>query len=99
MSNFGHDRERKLADLLRDDGWFVLRSAGSLGCVDLIAMKLGHQTKFIEVKATTRSAFAGFPPADRQELLDAAAMAGATPWLVWWPKRKQPVWLAASEWP
>ena len=48
MSNFGHDRERKLADLLRDDGWFVLRSAGSLGCVDLIAMKLGHQTKFIE---------------------------------------------------
>lgn len=99
MSNFGHERERKLKRLLESDGWFVIRAPASLGVADLVALKLGHQPRMIEVKGTTRSAFAGFPPADRQELAEAAAKAGASAWLVWWPKRKEPVWLAPADWP
>lgn len=101
MSNtrFGHQRERDLKKLLEADGWFVLRSPASKGVADLIALKLGHQPKFIEVKATAAGPYSGFPPADRLEMLEAANRAGASAWLVHWPKRKKPVWLAASEWP
>jgi hypothetical protein len=54
---------------------------------------------FIEVKSTTRGPFAGFPPKDREELIEAACASGATPLLVWWPPRKQPVEIPVSEWP
>ena len=99
MSNFGHHRERQLKKRIEADGWFVIRAPASLGVADLVALKLGHQPRMIEVKATARGPFAGFPPADRAELLDAAAKAGAVPWLVWWKKHGKPVWLASDDWP
>lgn len=101
MSNtrFGHQRERDLKKQLEASGWFVIRSPASKGVADLVALKLGHQPRFIEVKGTSRSAFAGFPPADREEMLEAAVRAGASAWLVWWPKRKKASWIASSEWP
>jgi len=100
MSNFGHNRERQLADRLRkEEGWYVFRSAGSLGVADLIAMHKGRATRFIEVKATKAGPFAGFGPSDRADLLEAAEMAGAQAWLVWWPKYGKPKWIPPGEWP
>ena len=99
MSNFGHDRERKLKKVLEAEGWLVVRAAGSLGCADLVAMKLGHTPRIIEVKSSARSPFAHFGPNDRAELIEAGDRSGASVWLCWWPKRKQAIWLAPSEWP
>jgi len=99
MSNFGHQRERQVKKKLETDGWLVVRAAGSLGCADLVALKAEHHPMILEVKATARGPFAGFPPADRREFLEAANRAGAVGFLVWWPKYKQPSWLSPSEWP
>lgn len=98
-SRRGIQRERDLVNLLRDEDWFAMRSPASLGCADVVAMKIGRRPRLIEVKSTTRSPFAGFPPKDRADLLFAAELAGAEPWLVWWPKRSKPIWIAAAEWP
>jgi Holliday junction resolvase len=96
---FGHGRERKVAAQLTESGWFVLRAAGSLGVADLIALKAGHKPMMLEVKATARGPFAGFPPADRAELIAAAEQSGARAFLVHWPKHGQPKWFAPPEWP
>ena len=98
-SRRGIQRERDLVNHLRDRDWFALRAPASLGVADVVALKDGHRPRLIEVKSTTRSPFAGFPPADRADLLFAAGLAGAEPWLVWWPKRSKPIWLAPDEWP
>jgi Holliday junction resolvase len=101
MSNasFGHARERKVAAQLGEDGWFVLRAAGSLGVADLIALKAGRKPMMLEVKATSRGPFAGFPPADRQELIAVAKQSGALPFLVHWPKHGKAKWYGVEEWP
>ena len=99
MSNFGHERERKLKRELESRGWLVVRAAGSLGVADLIALKAGHTPMILEVKATARGPFSGFPPADRAEFLEAVALSGCVGFLVWWPKRSKPIWLAPDEWP
>lgn len=53
----------------------------------------------LEVKATSRGPFAGFPPADRRELIAAAEQAGACAFLVHWPKHGEAKWYAPPEWP
>jgi Holliday junction resolvase len=106
----GHQRERDYKKRLEADGWYVMRSPASKGVADLIAIKPFAfpelapypslcRVLFIEVKSTTRGPFAGFPPKDREELIEAACASGATPLLVWWPPRKQPVEIPVSEWP
>jgi Holliday junction resolvase len=95
----GIQRERDLANQLREEGWFVLRAAGSHGEADLIALHVGRDPRMIEVKSTKRGPFAGFSPADRAHLLESARQAGAQPWLVWWPPREKPQWIPPNEWP
>jgi len=97
-SRRGIERERMFRKRLESEGWWVARAAGSLGDADLVACRDG-EIRLIEVKATERSAFAGFGPADRADLSAAAKKAGGTAWLVWWPKRKQPVWIEEARWP
>lgn len=99
MANFGHERERKLKRVMEADGWVVVRAAGSLGELDLVAGKAGEPTRAIEVKATARGPFAGFPPADRAALLEVAGRAGYEPWLAWWPKRGKLEWIPPDRWP
>lgn len=98
-SRRGHQRERDLVRLLRDDDWFAMRAPASLGCADVIALRAGDRPRMIEVKSTTAGPYAGFPPADRARLKAEAEIAGAVPWLVWWPKRSRPVWIPESAWP
>ena len=98
-SRRGIQRERDLVNLLRSEDWFAMRAPASLGVADVIALKDGKRPMLIEVKSTSRSAFAGFPPADRADLLFAADLAGAEAWLVYWPKRSKPIWLGPEAWP
>lgn len=94
----GIQRERAVRVSLEADGWWTCRAAGSLGDADVIACKPGRLL-LIEVKSTARSPFNAFGPKDRADLLAAAERAGAEPWLVWWPPRRDPVWFASNEWP
>jgi Holliday junction resolvase len=95
----GIQRERDLRRLLEAEGWWTCRAAGSFGDADVVALKQGEIPRMIECKSTARGPFAHFGPADRDELISAAAKAGAIPWLVWWPPRRKPVWLHVSDWP
>lgn len=98
-SRRGLDRERRLRVLLQADGYWTMRAAGSLGEVDVIAMKAGSPTLFIEAKSTSGGPYERFGPAKREALTVAAARAGAEAWLVWWPPRTAPQWIPAEQWP
>jgi Holliday junction resolvase len=95
----GISRERALKKILESQDWFVARAAGSLGDADLIALREGDRPRLIEVKSSSAGPFHSFGPAKREELLLAARIAGAQAWLVWWPVRRDPVWLAPEAWP
>lgn len=95
----GIQRERDLKHLLEDDDWVVIRAAGSLGCVDLVALKAGHTPRFIEVKSTHRGPYHSFSPLERADLSQRAEWAGAAAWLVWWPPYGKPKWIPEVEWP
>jgi Holliday junction resolvase len=99
ISNFGHNRERQLVQLLREDDWFAMRAPASLGVADVVALKDGKRPRLIECKATAAGPYSGFSPADRAELEFAAQTAGAEAWLVWWPKRAKPTWIPSHEFP
>lgn len=98
-SRRGIDRERKLRDLLELDGYWTIRAAGSLGDVDVVAMRAGAAPLFIEVKSTSGGPYERFGPAKREALRLAATCAGAEAWLVWWPPRSTPQWIPATAWP
>ncbi len=100
-SRRGHDRERALVRLLRQDPdgpWVALRAPASLGVADVVAVRAG-EIRLVEVKSTRAGPFAGFGPADRRALLDAAEVAGGQAYLVWWPPRHPPRWMPPEEWP
>lgn len=91
--------EHKVLARLRECGWFAFRTPASLGVCDVVALRRGYPPMFVECKSTTRSAFDGFPPADRRELLEAAHRAGANAFLAWWPPRKPLKIIPSGEWP
>jgi Holliday junction resolvase len=105
---FGHDRERKVANELRREGWQVFRSAGSFGVCDLVALR-GNTLQpgeepwaralLVEVKGTARSPWVAWGPAERYELREAAHRAGAKPLLAWWPPHGPLQWFGPTEWP
>jgi Holliday junction resolvase len=95
----GIDRERRVAEQLLLEGWFVVRAAGSLGFCDLIALKAGHDPLLVEVKSTRQGPYERFPPADREDLVATAKIAGAEAWLCWWPSHGKPQWIHSSQWP
>lgn len=75
-----------------------MRAPASLGVFDVIAVKDGR-IRLIECKSTTRSAFSGWPPADREALLEAAERAGGEAELCWWPKQGKPEFIKPDRWP
>lgn len=94
----GAARERKYAKLLADSGWVVLRSAGSHGESDLVALKSGRIC-LIQVKSDQAGPFAHFGPASRDALIDDAIKAGGEPWLVHWPSGGELIALSPADWP
>lgn len=95
----GADRERKVAEDLRIQGYYVMRSAASHGAVDLIALRTGEKPRLIQVKTDAQFPFHHFGPAARAELLKAAKQAGGVAELIWWPMRGQPQTIAQEKWP
>lgn len=74
-SNYSHGAafERKTRHHLEENGYEVIRSAGSKGKVDLVAFKRG-QILFVQNKLNGLCA-----PAERSRLRDLAGMVGALP--------------------
>lgn len=67
--------ERRVRRQLEQDGWFVVRVAGSRGVCDLIALRPGD-ARLIQVRRNGRMS-----TAERDVLARTAWYAGATPWL------------------
>jgi Holliday junction resolvase len=84
---------------LEDDGWLVLRAAGSLGVGDLVAGKRGFPTRIVEVKSNIGSPYKNFSREERKHLIEEADRAGWEAWLAWWPPRGQLTWTPSNLWP
>lgn len=69
----GRDLEHRVRTHLREEGYEVLRTAGSKSKVDLVALKPG-QILFVQCKRS-----GALPPAEWNALWDLAAMVGAVP--------------------
>ena len=95
----GIDRERKVRDWLTERDWIAFRAPASLGVADVVALKAGSRPRLIEVKSTAQGPYEHFGPGDRARLRFAAEMAGADPFLVWWPPRGTMHWLGPNDWP
>jgi Holliday junction resolvase len=85
MSNYGQGAtlERDVVILLRANGYYVTRSAGSKGLIDVIAMKRG-ETLLIQCKAGNRG---WISPIDRTELYKLACDLGHVPLVGFWAKQ------------
>ncbi len=94
----GIQRERAVRLHLEERDWVVIRAAGSLGPVDLVALKPGT-VLFIEVKSTAGGPYERFGPTARQDMLAYAERAGAAAQLAWWPPRGTLRWIPSGEWP
>lgn len=64
--------ERQVVLTLRAHGWIVVRSAGSLGVADLVALRKGNTPTLVSCKLGGR-----IGPAERAALVEAADLAGA----------------------
>ena len=98
-ARFGTDRERKVLCRLQDQDWFCIRTPGSKGAMDIVALRDGSRPRLIQVKGDAAGPFASFGPAARERLVGEAKIAGAEPWLAWWPRRGDLMWLPQSQWP
>lgn len=78
--------ERQTRAALEAAGWVVVRSAGSLGPADLVALQSGHTPLLISCK------LGGYvPPEQRRQLADSGKAAGAWGVKAW---RERPGWVA-----
>ncbi|AEW94638.1 MULTISPECIES: restriction endonuclease [Streptomycetaceae] len=69
----GRDLEHRVRSELREQGYEVLRTAGSKSKVDLVAIK-PRQILFVQCKRS-----GALPPAEWNALWDLSAIAGAVP--------------------
>jgi Holliday junction resolvase len=80
--------ERQIADRLTEDGYLVMRAAGSHGHADLIALKRG-QVLLVQCKLAGAGAV---PPAEWNGLWEVAERVGAVALIVSRPKRGAKAW-------
>lgn len=74
--------EYRVRDTFRARGWFVVRAAGSLGPVDLVALKRGQPAVLLSCKTSGR-----IGPAERDTLVAVARVAGGEPLVAYREKR------------
>lgn len=84
MTNYsrGADFERAVKADLEGKGWFVVRSAGSHGAVDLVAIGEGGVIRFIQAKINGKMSWK-----DREEITELAAEYGAEAIMASRPRR------------
>jgi Archaeal holliday junction resolvase (hjc) len=70
--------ERRTRQALEADGWLVIRSAGSLGVADLVALKANRMPRIISCKLNGRISREA-----TLELIKAGDASGAFPVLAW----------------
>ena len=76
----GADLERAAKHYLEDNGYYVIKSAGSKGVADLVAIKPG-ETLYVQCKLD------GYlTPAERVKFRKTALHFGAVPLVAWWRK-------------
>jgi Holliday junction resolvase len=80
----GADFERSTWKDLQKHGWFVIRSAGSRGVIDLMAVAPGPEVLFIQCKRDGRLSIE-----DRRDLYNLALAFHATPILAYRDDDKQ----------
>lgn len=91
-------RERQTVHEHRRQGWFAVRTPGSKSAVDVVALRHG-ECHLIQIK-TGGTPFSGFPPHEREALLEAAARAGGLPLYHHYPLRaRKPDIYGAEQWP
>lgn len=73
--------ERQVRDALAAHGWLVIRSAGSLGIADLVALRAGKTPTLVSCKLSGR-----IGPGERAALILAADKAGARPLVAMRPR-------------
>ena len=97
----GIERERQVREVLRSEGWWVMRSPASLGAVDLVALKADHRPRFLQVKSDKLKygPFNNFGPKARKELLEEAGYAGAIAELAYWPPYGKLEFIGPADWP
>lgn len=96
----------------RVGGTSAFRGKDGIDVCDVVAMRgvttvsLGGMAEaclaevlMIEVKTTAQGPFERFGPTQREALILAAKLAGATPLLVWWPANGERRELTVAEWP
>ena len=106
-SSRGSARERQVRKQLEADGWVCVRSAASLGAVDVWALRAsrrkpgfgGMDGLAVQIKGNVGSPWMHFRKVERDVLRRIAARAGATPWLVHWPPRGECRWIGVDDWP
>jgi Holliday junction resolvase len=97
VSQRGLNRERRLRQILAEDGWVVVR--GSKGVVDLVLLKAGDLPRLVQVKSTAQGPYERFGPDERAELVALAEAAGGAAFLIWWPPKRGWKWIASTEFP
>ncbi len=95
----GAKRERQVRDWLTERDWVVIHTRPGTNFCDVVALKVGLPTRFVEVKSTAGGPYEHFRREDRLDLIAVAALAGAEPWLAWWPPRGELRWIPMIEWP
>lgn len=95
----GTRKEYKVRDWYLDRDYIVIRPGGSLGAADLVAMKDGSPTDFVQVKGSAQGPYQHFQPKERANLIQVARWAGARPLLAWWPPRGKLRFIGPEEWP
>ncbi len=109
MVGRGNQRERAVAQVLRDFGYLVSSRRHEGGAGDLLAAAptfLKSHTPnpllLIEVKGTSDVPWRStFGPEARAEMIEAGLNYGVQPLLAWWPPslRGGPIWLPVEDWP
>lgn len=70
--------EHQTRDALAQYGWLVIRSGGSLGCADLVALRVGKMPLLVQCKVLGKGRqMPRVDPAERMALFNAARESGA----------------------